>query len=87
MILSTCKKVFRSHWLLSCGVILFFIATIAFTLLPPLLFAKIIDLLSTKQNIAFLLIFPTLYFFYWKVSVHLFVTACSSFFLKSLHMH
>ena len=57
MILSTCKKVFQSHWLLSCGVILFFIATIAFTLLPPLLFAKIIDLLSTKQNITFLLMF------------------------------
>ena len=63
MILSTCKKVFRSHWLLSCGVILFFIATIAFTLLPPLLFAKIIDLLSTKQNIAFLLIFSYFVFF------------------------
>lgn len=63
MILSTCKKVFQLHWLLSCGVILFFIATIAFTLLPPLLFAKIIDLLSTKQNIAFLLIFSYFVFF------------------------
>lgn len=63
MILSTCKKVFRSHWLLSCGVILFFIATIAFTLLPPLLFAKIIDLLSTKQNITFLLMFSYFLFF------------------------
>ena len=63
MILSTCKKVFRSHWLLSCGVILFFIATIAFTLLPPLLFAKIIDLLSTKQNITFLLMFSYFVFF------------------------
>lgn len=63
MILSTCKKVFRSHWLLSCGVILFFIATIAFTLLPPLLFAKIIDLLSTKQNITFLLMFSYFAFF------------------------
>ena len=63
MILSTCKKVFRSHWLLSCGVILFFIATIAFTLLPPLLFAKIIDLLSTKQNITFLLMFSYFIFF------------------------
>lgn len=63
MILSTCKKVFRSHWLLSCSVILFFIATIAFTLLPPLLFAKIIDLLSTKQNITFLLMFSYFVFF------------------------
>lgn len=63
MILSTCKKVFRSHWLLSCGVILFFIATIAFTLLPPLLFARIIDLLSTKQNITFLLMFSYFAFF------------------------
>lgn len=63
MILSTCKKVFQSHWLLSCGVILFFIATIAFTLLPPLLFAKIIDLLSTKQNITFLLMFSYFAFF------------------------
>ena len=63
MILSTCKKVFRSHWLLSCSVILFFIATIAFTLLPPLLFAKIIDLLSTKQNITFLLMFSYFIFF------------------------
>lgn len=63
MILSTCKKVFRSHWLLSCSVILFFIATIAFTLLPPLLFAKIIDLLSTKQSITFLLIFSYFVFF------------------------
>ena len=63
MILNTCKKVFRSHWLLSCSVILFFIATIAFTLLPPLLFAKIIDLLSTKQNITFLLMFSYFVFF------------------------
>lgn len=63
MILSTCKKVFQSHWLLSCSVILFFIATIAFTLLPPLLFAKIIDLLSTKQNITFLLMFSYFVFF------------------------
>ena len=66
MILSTCKKVFRSHWLLSCGVILFFIATIAFTLLPPLLFAKIIDLLSTKQNITFLLMFSYFIFFLFE---------------------
>ena len=66
MILSTCKKVFRSHWLLSCSVILFFIATIAFTLLPPLLFAKIIDLLSTKQNITFLLMFSYFIFFLFE---------------------
>ncbi len=66
MILSTCKKVFRSHWLLSCSVILFFIATIAFTLLPPLLFANIIDLLSTKQNITFLLMFSYFIFFLFE---------------------
>lgn len=66
MILSTCKKVFQSHWLLSCSVILFFIATIAFTLLPPLLFANIIDLLSTKQNITFLLMFSYFIFFLFE---------------------
>lgn len=66
MILNTCKKVFRSHWLLSCSVILFFIATIAFTLLPPLLFANIIDLLSTKQNITFLLMFSYFIFFLFE---------------------
>ncbi len=52
MILATCKKVVRTHWLLTAGMILSIVGSIVLAVLPPILLARIVDTLSLSKTIS-----------------------------------
>lgn len=56
MLVSICKKVLRTHWLLTIGLLLSIVGSILLAVIPPLILAKMMDTLALHQVLSVTLI-------------------------------
>lgn len=63
MLVSICKKVLRTHWLLTIGLLLSIVGSILLAVIPPLILAKMMDTLALHQVLSVTLI--VVYFIFY----------------------
>lgn len=63
MLVSICKKVLRTHWLLMIGLLLSIVGSILLAVIPPLILAKMMDTLALHQVLSVTLI--VVYFIFY----------------------
>ena len=63
MFVSICKKVLRTHWLLTIGLLLSIVGSILLAVIPPLILAKMMDTLALHQVLSVTLI--VVYFIFY----------------------
>lgn len=63
MLVSICKKVLRTHWLLTIGLLISIVGSILLAVIPPLILAKMMDTLALHQVLSVTLI--VVYFIFY----------------------